>query len=56
MNPDINEIILRSRRNKKPMDFERLKFLCWFVAGMVAEVLGFILALIVVLCMAGAIG
>ena len=56
MNPDINEIILRSRRNKEPMDFERLKFLCWFVAGMVAEVLGFILALIVVLCMAGAIG
>lgn len=56
MNPDINEIILRSRRNKEPMDFERLKFLCWFVAGMVAEGLGFILALIVVLCMAGAIG
>lgn len=42
MNNEINEIILRSRRNKEPMDFERLKFLCYFVAGMVAEIMGFV--------------
>lgn len=42
MNPDINN-----------MDFNRLKFLCWFIAGVIAEVLGFILATVIVLCMAG---
>lgn len=53
MNPVTNEIILRSKQYHEPMPFERLKFLCWFVAGMVAEVLGFVLAVIIVLCMAG---
>lgn len=49
----MNEIILRSKQPHGSMPFERLKFLCWFAAGMVAEVLGFVLALVVVLCMAG---
>lgn len=53
MNQEYNEIILRNRRSREPMDFERLKFLCWFAAGMSAMVLGFVLALVVVLCMAG---
>lgn len=53
MNNEINEIILRSNPGKEPMPFERLKFLCYFVAGMTAEVLGFILLLVIVLCMAG---
>lgn len=53
MNPEINEVILRSKPNREPMDFERLKFLCYFAAGMVAEILGFALALVIVLCMAG---
>ncbi len=53
MSPEINEIILRSRQAREPMSFERLKFLCYFMAGMVAEVLGFCLALVIVLCMAG---
>lgn len=38
----MDEIILRSCRNKEPMSFERFKFICYFAAGMVAMVLGFI--------------
>lgn len=38
----MDEIILRSGRNKEPMSFERFKFICYFAAGMVAMVLGFI--------------
>lgn len=56
MNNDINEIILRNKPSKEPMSFERLKFLCYFVAGMTAEVLGFVLLPVVVLCMAGVLG
>lgn len=55
MNNDINEIILRSKPNREPMSFERLKFLCYFIAGMVAEVLGFVLVFVIVLAMAGAL-
>lgn len=50
---DINEIILRNKPAREPMSFERLKFLCYFVAGIIAEVLGFGLALVIVLAMAG---
>ena len=40
---DCDEIILRSgRRRREPMDFERLEFICYFVAGMVAMVMGFL--------------
>lgn len=40
---DCDEIILRSGRNRRePMSFERLKFICYFAACMVAMVLGFI--------------
>ena len=42
MNPEINEIVLRSKPNREPMSFERLKVLCYFVAGMVAMILGFV--------------
>lgn len=42
MNNEVNEIIIRSKQGREPMSFERLKFLCYFVAGMVAEVLGFV--------------
>lgn len=48
-----NEIILRSKPYREPMPFERLRFLCYFVAGIIAEVLGFGLAFVMVLCMAG---
>lgn len=52
MNRD--EIIIRSGRNcREPMSFERLKFLCYFAAGIIAEVLGFGLAFVIALAMAG---
>ena len=53
MNMDINEIVLRSKPDREPMPLERLKFLCYFAAGMVAEVLGFTLAFVIILAMAG---
>lgn len=50
---DVNEIVVRSKKEREPMSFERLKFLCYFTAGMVAEVLGFV-ALFMVIYFAGA--
>lgn len=39
----MDEIILRSgKKDREPMSFERFKFICYFAAGMVAMVLGFI--------------
>lgn len=39
----MEEIILRSnKKDREPMSFERFKFICYFAAGMVAMVLGFI--------------
>ena len=55
MNENINEVILRSKPNREPLDFERLKFLCYFIAGIIGEVFGFILVLIIILSMAGII-
>ena len=49
MNNEINEIILRSKPCREPMSFERLKFLCYFVAGMTAEVLGFVVIVLFLL-------
>ena len=53
MNPEINEIILRNVQKREPMDFERLKFLCYFAVGILGEVFGFVVVLIIVLAMAG---
>lgn len=51
---EVNEVILRSDRSRRePMDFERLKFILYFVAGMTAMVLGFV-ALYMVIYFAGA--
>lgn len=56
MNMEIDEVVLKSAMGRKqPMDFERLKFLCYFVAGILGEVFGFVVVLVVVLAMAGAI-
>ena len=49
----INEMILRNKSDREPMSFERLKFLCYFVAGIIAEVLGFGLAFVIVRAMSG---
>lgn len=39
---DYDEIILRNANGREPMDFERLKFILYFIAGMTAMVMGFI--------------
>lgn len=44
-----NEIILRSNADREPMDFNRLKFLCWFTAGMTAMVLTFAVVIIFII-------
>ena len=39
----MDEIILRSsKKDREPMSFERLKFLCCFAAGMTAMAMSFI--------------
>lgn len=53
MNSEINEIIVRNKQAREPMSFERFKFLCWFIAGVIGEILGFALALVIALCMSG---
>lgn len=53
MNPEINEVILRSKPNREPMSDERLHMLLNYAAGIIAEVLGFALAFVIVLAMAG---
>lgn len=50
---DVDEIIIKGRRDRQPMSFERLQFICYFIAGVIAEVFGFILLLVIVLGMAG---
>lgn len=49
---DINEIILRNKPARELMSFERLKFLCYFVTGIITEALGFALGFVIVLVMA----
>ena len=49
----VNEIILRNKPVREPMSFERLKFILYFVAGIIAEVFGFGLVFVIVLAMAG---
>lgn len=55
MNEGINEIVLRNKPARERMSFERLKFLCYFVAGIIAEVLGFI-AVYLIIFFAGTAG
>lgn len=53
---NMDEIILRSgRKSREPMSFERFKFICYFAAGMVAMVMGFI-ALYMVIYFIGTAG
>lgn len=49
---NMDEIILRSgKKSREPMSFDRFKFICYFAAGMVAMVLGFIaLYMIIYFC------
>lgn len=46
---DVNEVILRGNKpRREPMDFERFKFICYFIAGMTAMVLGFVAVYMVI--------
>lgn len=50
----MNEIILRSgKHEREPMSDERLKMLLDYAVWIIAEILGFALAFVIVLCMAG---
>lgn len=50
----MDEIILRSgKKDREPMSDERLRMLLNYAAGIIAEVLGFGLAFVIVLAMAG---
>ena len=48
----MNKIILKSGNDREPMDFEKFKFICYFIAGLVALVMGFI-ALYMIIYFAG---
>lgn len=49
----MEEIRLRSKKDREPMTDERLRMLLDYAAGITAEILGFALAFVIVLCMAG---
>lgn len=49
----MDEIRLRSKRDREPMTDARLHMLLNYAVGIIAEILGFALAFVVVLCMAG---
>ena len=54
MNMEIDEVILKSAMSRKqPMTDERLKLIFTYVMYLTAEGLGFALAFIFILCMAG---
>lgn len=50
---EVNEVIIRRKLDREPMSFDRLQFICYFAAGLVAEVLGFISLIVLILCMSG---
>ncbi len=50
----MEEIILRSgKKDQEPMTDERLHMLLNYSVAIIAEILGFALAFVIVLCMAG---
>lgn len=49
----MDEIRLRSKRDREPMTDARLHMLLDYAVGIIAEVLGFALAFVIVLCLAG---
>ena len=54
MNMEIDEVVLKSAMSRKqPVDKERLQMIFTFVQILVAEILGFGLAFVFILAMAG---
>ena len=52
----MDDIILRSgKKEREPMSFERFKFICYFVASMVAMIMGFV-ALYMIIYFVGTAG
>lgn len=49
----MDEIRLRSKRDKEPISDERLHMLLNYAVGIIAEILGFVLAFVIVLEMGG---
>lgn len=52
---DKDKFCKAARIERQPMSDERFKFFCYFVAGILGEVFGFVVVLVIVLAMAGAI-
>lgn len=51
---DMDEIILRSeKKDREPISDERIHMLLNYAVGIITEVLGFALAFVIFLCMAG---
>lgn len=50
---DKDKFCKAARIERQPMSDDRFKFICYFVAGLIAEILGIILVFVIVLCMAG---
>ena len=52
----MDEIILKSgKKGREPMKFEQFRFICYFVAGMVVVIMGFIARYMIMYFM-GAVG
>lgn len=49
----MDEIRLRSKRDREPISDERLKLILTYAMYLIGEVLGFGLAYVFILCMAG---
>lgn len=50
---DKDKFCKAARIERQPMSDDRFKFLCYFVAGLIAEILGIALLFVIVLAMAG---
>lgn len=50
---NVEEIIIKGKGDRQPMSFERLQFICYFIAGMVAEVFGLLIVILFMLCSFG---
>ena len=50
---DKDKFCKAARIERQPMSDKRFEFLCYFVAGLTAEILGIALVFVIVLCMAG---
>ena len=50
---DKDKFCKAARIERQPMSDKRFEFLCYFIAGLTAEILGIALVFVIVLCMAG---